>query len=745
MANIIQDKLAKLRRKLTGWLLVHGLGRWLVTGLVVVACSIILDRIFKMDLAQRSIVLLAMTGTGIAYFYWLVVRRLMKRAGDDALILEVEKKHPDLRENLISSWQLARQSIRGELAIAGTSESMAQATIASGLTKAESIDFIAALDHKEHTKDWTVLGAGLFVAFLLCIGIWQTSFLRTWFQRNVLLANVSWPQSTYLEIVGAKEGRLLIPRGADHRQLVLVTENSAVREVKITLELDLPANRNVQQMRSTGRLSGREYASVIYNVSSPFRMRAIGGDDVTDWVEVDLVEPPTVMEMKLTARLPSYTQVEVLELSGSGPHTILDGSSLDLEVDVNKPLQQALLKRGPASSENETETYPLEQLSQDKFGLRLNSDQLRGGEYSLVLIDESGLQNVRPTKFSVTLKEDQPPRLRASLLGISGMVVPQASLPTSYHAVDEYGLQRLYFETRWTAGQAEGAEESPPAQREVTITEFPTNATLTREVKDYAVLDLRPLQLQPGGSLRFCVAAADIFPQPVGIGRSQEFLLRVVTNEELRADLLRREIEQRKAFEQAYERQMELSAELQMIAMKRPADRQSPEQFRNQLELELIALVRNQKGIGTWIAQVADRFEEFLVEIKNNRLDEAETELFPGQSTESRFDAGIIQPIRRLDQELITLATRNMDHCRTLLTSNAQLLEATEQTAVIHQEILAEMRKILNAMNDSENFQEIINDLLRIKDEQQGLINEIEKQSKSKDIFDQPDDDIFDK
>jgi hypothetical protein len=745
MTDTIQQKLSELRRQLTGWLVVHGLGRWLVTGLIVVGCSILLDRIFKMDIAQRSIVLVAMLATAAGYFFWLVLRPLFKKAPDDALILEVEKKYPELRENLISSWQLARQAGTQEWAITGTSETMAQATIASGISKAGKIDFGATLDRREHAKDWALLGLGLLLTAGLLVGIGASSFLHTWFRRNILLTNDSWPQATYLEFIGLKDGKLLIPRGADHRQFVNVSEDSSDRDVKVTLELDLPGGRNLQTMKPTGKLGGREHVSLLYNVSSEFRLRALGGDDTTDWVEVELVEPPAILELKMHAILPEYTGISQMELAGFGPHAVLRGSSLDIEIAVNKSLQAAKLQSETQSNDMNPVAFEFKPVSEGRLGLRLNSEQLVGGEYSIVLVDQSGLENVRPTNFEVTIKEDQPPKVRASLLGISGIVVPQASLPTSYHAADEYGLARLYFETRWASSETDEAGEAKPIEKEMTIAAFGSTESTTREVKDVAVLDLRPLQLQPGMSFRFSTVAADSNPKTPGIGKSQEFLLRVVSNEELRADLLRREIEQRKAFEQAYEKQMELASELQLLVVKKRAEDQTPEQVLARREQELIALVRNQKGIGTGIAQVADRFEEFLVEIKNNRLDEAENELFPGQTIESRFDGAIIQPIRKLDQELVALATRNIDNCRAVMDRDAELTQSAAQTGEIQQQILTEMRKILSAMSDSENFQEIINDLLRIKDDSQGLKREIKKQSKPEEIFDDPNADIFDK
>ena len=47
----IADRLNELRRRLTTWVLIKGLSRWLMLVLAVVAFDILLDRMFKMDFA----------------------------------------------------------------------------------------------------------------------------------------------------------------------------------------------------------------------------------------------------------------------------------------------------------------------------------------------------------------------------------------------------------------------------------------------------------------------------------------------------------------------------------------------------------------------------------------------------------------------------------------------------------------------------------------------------------------------
>ncbi len=739
-SKVVLKKLRHLRRKLTGWILVQGVGKWLIALLAVLAFDMLLDRVFKMDYAQRLIMLVVMAGLAIAYFVWRVIRPLSSRPNDDALIYQVEAKNPELKENLISSWQLSREK---DLASQGVSKELVEATIRSGIEKANQLNFGKALDVGQNRKNWLTLIAAIAATVLLGVGVAKTEFLSTWFNRNIMLLNDQWPQGTYLEIAGAKDGKLTLPRGADHRQVVTITEESTTQDVTVSIEVDNPGGRTVHQMKSTGKLDGREQVFVFHNVSSPFRFRASGGDDVTEWVDVKLVEPPSVIELAMQTFPPAYTGVSSVELTGNGPHAVLTGSGLQVGITANKSLSRAALKLGD-------ETLEMQQIAEadadaegadasKRYQLNIPAGELSGGEYEFQLIDQSGLANSRPSKFTVTIREDQPPKVRANLLGISGLVVPRAILPTQYSAADEFGLTQLSFDCHWKLG----SEDAESVDQEMIFADF-TNGTggesepngPIKSVKDVAALDLLPLGLEPGTSFRFSVNAADSKPGTPGIGRSQEFLLRVVSDDELRSDLLRREIEQRKAFEQAYEVQMELATEIQAIAVREPDAGVTTEQFLAQQESDLITLVQSQKSIGTAIDRVADRFEEFLVEVKNNRLDEAENETFPEKRIERRFDEGIIQPIRKLDAELISIATRNLDNCRRSVNNAGELNEAVAQTKLIHDGIQDEMKRILDAMNDSENFQEIINDFLEIKEASIGIRKDIEKELKPKNIFD---------
>ena len=124
-----------------------------------------------------------------------------------------------------------------------------------------------------------------------------------------------------------------------------------------------------------------------------------------------LVEPPNIIELKVKGLLPEYTGVDEIEYTGNGPHAILAGSKLKVDIKTNKPLAKAALKLGD-------EVFAMTQSGDDQtFSLTIPSGEgeLAGGEYEFDLVDPEGIPGSRRSKFKVAIKEDEPPRVRATL------------------------------------------------------------------------------------------------------------------------------------------------------------------------------------------------------------------------------------------------------------------------------------------------------------------------------------------
>ncbi len=729
----IATRLRELRGALKRWVLVKGTSRWLLLVLAILATDILLDRYFKMDFAQRLIMLAVMVSLAGGLFYWRVIHPLLRRITDDALLHEIEARYPQLKHNLISGAQLARDA---DLEAKGVSAELARTTIDRSIELARQMEFVETINQNKLAKNSVLLGVGLLLGGALALGVFQSDFLRIWFNRNVLLSDDQWPQATYLEIVGAKDGTLVLPRGTDHRLTVRVIEPSRVSDVDVTVEIDGSAGQSTHQMTPTGKLDGREHLFVMHNVSSELTLRARGGDDVTPDVAIKLVEPPAILDLQMWAVLPDYTKMPNQKLEGPGPHSIPAGGRIRGTAKVNKTLQTISVVSESVSVDLKPTGQPL------VYDLNLpdGNDELAGGQYEFQLVDETGLGSIRPGKFAVSIKQDSPPKVFASLLGISGLAVPRARVPVSFNVIDEYGLRDVSFHTNWKNAEQEN-ESGTAGKRDLPIAKFTTSEDAVRQQQDVTVLDLEPFDLSVGTSFRLLVRSTDSRPSEPNSADSAEFLLRIVSEEELRADLLRREIEQRQAFGQAYEAQLELMTELQALAATRPSNQ--AEQFETDQQSRMIAVARDQKLIGTSLDAIGNRFEEFLVEAQNNRLDEDEQNLAGLQTIADRFENRIIRPIRALDEEWIAMANRNLDNCRRLLHRPDELSTAVGQTTEIHQRILEEMKQIMDAMVDSENFQEVVNRLLEIKRGENQIKEEIRKrQPDENEIFDE--EDIFD-
>ncbi|MEM7457331.1 MAG: hypothetical protein AAF456_23550 [Planctomycetota bacterium] len=464
----IASRLGRLRRKLTAWIVVHGLARWFVIVFAMLGVDMLIDRLFKMDHAQRLIMLVAMAAIAIYFFVRKLIVPLMTRPGDDALILAVESRNPETEESLISSYQLARQRRKDprNYESTGASPALTEATIAHGAKVAEGVDFSSALDKSGNAKSWVMFVAGLLLTAGLAWGVMNNSFMQTWFNRNVLLGDDQWPQRTYLEIVGAEDGRISLPVGANHLQLVRVTEDSLRSDVKVTLEIETTGTTTRHSMQTNGKLDGREHEFSFY--PSAGRMRATGGDDVTDWVEIDLVQPPTIDDLVITEHLPEYTGLEPRALVGTGQHNVLAGSRLSVSINANKPLQSCEVVLG-------SESFPLTPVagSSTEFSIRLPVDDtqpIAGGQYEFQMVDTTGLANQRTSRFSIAIKDDQPPKIRAEKDGVGNKVVPEAVIPIAYAAADEYGLTRIYYDCHWTASDA--AEEADQTGMEIDVADF---------------------------------------------------------------------------------------------------------------------------------------------------------------------------------------------------------------------------------------------------------------------------------
>ena len=707
---LVVSRLHALRRQIAAWFWVEGLSRVLWTALAVFAIDMGIDWFFRMDVPQRGVMLLIMAGLIGAVAWRRLARPLSAQLSDDALALQVEDRNKLLGQGMISALQLARIEDHAQR---GMSPAMVRQTVISGAQAAAGVDFGRVLDRREFRINAAILATAVLLLLAGAVGVARSAPLAIWFNRNLLLGDKVWPQKTYLVVKRAENGTVKFPRGEDWTQVVEVTPDSEVVPESVFIDFRRTRARNSQAMKKSG---DRQFEAVFGNVIEPFEFRARGGDAFTPWIRVELVEQPAVEELHLEVTPPKYTGEGKQELAaGKGPYFVLQGTSLALSATANKPLVRAELVI-------EGKPLPLALARGAKeFSGTVSPAQLVAGQYVIELEDTEGLTSRRPTTFGLRLRADREPRVRAKLVGVSGMVVPQARVPLECRVTDDYAVTNVEVSYVWrdemTQQPNQGTVELPAAK----------DALRTRELAFSDAIDLAALKLPTGTSLNFHIAARDNDDvKGPNVGKSSDFLLRIVTEEELRTDLLRREKEQRQELERLLKQQEDLLTDCQALQAGLTDAALAGEQ-----KDQLMQYQRRQKVIGTNVGAIAERLTGIVTEVLNNRLED------PSGRLEKRLREDIIQPLSEIAELAVPDAVQQLDRTRRQAAEIAPRNEALVTAVTRQKEIADVMREILKHMVKAEGYQEAVNLLYEIQKTQQDVYDRTvkEKQERIKGII----------
>jgi hypothetical protein len=703
----VVHRLGQLRRYLALWFWFDGLAKvfWAAIGLLLV--DLVLDWFFRMDKPQRA-VMLALMAAVLAY---VAYRRLMlplsASISDDALVLEVERRNPDLCQSVISALQFSRME---DLDRRGYSPVMVRQTVQRGATASADVNFNAVLDDRELRLNGILLFFAVLLLGAVAVGAFVHPLVKIWANRNLLLGDAVWPQKTYLRIEREKDGKVVFPRGEDWTQLVTVLDEEPYKSQVI------PANVYIDFRRARGRATQTmkrkegtppqgtkaEFEAVFASVIESFEFRARGGDAYTPWIRVELVEQPAINDLQLEVIPPAYTQQSPQPLpAGRGPYFILKGSTLKLAGTANKELVRAEIR-------HDGKSQPLEIQDGLKVSGELKPDDIAATQYVIDLEDTLKLTSRRPTTFGLRIRADREPRVRVRLIGVSGMVVPQARIPFSCRVSDDFGITDLQAHFQWRGDDPQNPDGKGDFQFESIK---PNLGKIELALDD--VLELEPHKIPTGTGLTFHFAAPDNdnISGP-NLGRSSDFLLRVVTEEELRTDLLRREKEQRQEFERLVKGEEDLLTDAKALEA---ATREAATLTQEQKDL-LMQMQKKQKVFGTNTGAIAERMTSIAIEVDNNRLEEADGKL------KSRLQE-IIKPLRELSDTDMPEVVQSLDQIRRQANLLAERNKAIADSLAQQEQTIEKMKRVLALMVKSEGYQEAVNLLYEIQKAEQNVFD----------------------
>ena len=279
-------------------------------------------------------------------------------------------------------------------------------------------------------------------------------------------------------------------------------------------------------------------------------------------------------------------------------------------------------------------------------------------------------------------------------------------------------------------------DKTPPERRIL-----PKNVSGRRELSELGNFDLsetdeatqrRLVELQPGQQLTLSVKARDAYDlqeQP-HVGSSQRFLLDVVTKSELRALLEKRELSLRQRFEAIYEKMLSTSDLLGRIEAtpsgteEQPIDEAELTRRHDRDLLRIAGALQNVTQLAYETIGVADGFDTIVDELVNNRVDTEELK--------QRLEQGISEPLREIGSTLMPTLEQQLDELQTAFKA-AENKQGRLTASVQQAEKVAEaMKEVLDRMLELESYNELVELLRGIVDEQKQLQEKTKHQRREK-------------
>ena len=673
VAAALRAVAGRLRR----YALIEGVAR--VVGFLVLAASIQL----AFDYGARGLrwsmraSLLGLIVVGAVWFVWRrIVAPLRRRISLADVANLVERRFPTLGSSLISAVRFSEGQVGP---VESNSPELVAAVIAQADRRAAGVSFDAVLEPRRARR----CGFGLVAALALVVGMTAMApeMMALWFQRNVLLQNVDWPKRTHLVV--ELDGDELIGARGDDLVIQAYAQGDQPREVEFVYETE-SGLRGRETMVTVGSRDAYRYRYTFKNAQEDFTFYLEGGDDVTEPVRARLLERPRVAASELTLTPPDYTRRPVERLGdGQRAAQVIPGTVVTLSVSTNKPVVSATLMAGD-------DEVTIAARDADRWVATFSPIETH--TYHFAIVDDVGLENRRPVRFSVRVVPDEPPRTHMKLVGAGEMITPEAILPIEVEYTDGYGLATAELVHRVSR---EGALEGL-----IPIPSFTAHATSFSTSVNWAVAEVAAAA---GESLTLLSRASD-FNAVTGPGRAEspQTVLRVVTREELLAELGRREQEYRMDFERLIDSQEQVRRGL-LTALGRFGSESDAEQ----LAADLAPMERRQRNIAGSVNVIRQQFEQILAELTVNQLDTQEERV--------RLDDGIIQPLTRLAKREQILAADTIRQWSREASNEIGSLVDPQQVA-----ILSQMRAVRDHMIEWEGYQEVINmlrDLIRLQRE----------------------------
>ena len=721
----IRAKLNSLKWSLRAHLFGNALV-WIILALVAgIFLTLGIDYALHMDRAQRGlIVLLALVG--IAYVVWRFgLRPLRVPMGEEELALVLENHYGALDDRLISTLQFAAH---GQTRL-GASEVLIKKVADQACELMENLEASGPVESKRTWKRMSIPAAALVI--LVLYSVCYSQVMGLWFQRNVLFADIAWPQETYLSIEGGREvdGKLLfrVVRGRS-LNITVKAHTGHVVPKEVTFHMDFPGLGTTGENVTGAGAGGNVYVKNFSNVAEPFEFYVTGNDDRTRDCYVKVVDPPELLDVRFTIDYPAYMNRPQGQIEFErGVLAVPPGSRVSLWGRANKPLKGARLLLDGKEVEKSLRLVSTDEKSERsaKTGLKGISGHFYLPERTkkssmklqFELTDTEGITNEHGATYAIRIDLDRPPSVSMNRTGVRADVTSRALIPLIIQGHDDCGVAGFNV-CVVTVLHSKTTTAPASAMKKIPVPNVP-DAPFLREVRVTYELDLEPMKLKVGSLVRIHTVVRDTMPESFGGPNTSKSLVqafKIVSEEELMTELVRIQREISQEFIGTVMLQGQVKDKVRATG-----DRLISTGLDAEVRRGLSVAGMAQRQIAAQCATAAQKLSDVLDEMNYNRVG--------SQAEKLRLSGKIIQPLLEISKKpMINLGAELTRASKE--TGAATVGQITTDATKTLDGFYTELEKILEEMQQGIRRQELENHLKEIIEAGTRILEEIRKEAK---------------
>lgn len=689
--KLIHTALSKARDHLKTHLFFKGLLQLITLSLVILLLGILiyvsLPPSFHLNLFFDILAIIA--------FLFVLMRFLVipawKKPSDDSVALTLERKFPDLNDNLINAVQLSRELKKGPQ---GISADLIRRLITITEEQVRKLNIREITDKTDLRKYAKYCGVGIVI--LMALTLWRPDILK----------------DTVRNFLHPSEGAAFARR----LNLEIEPKNATVlrgKSLKITARSPLEVWKEVQlsykfekepwkQIKMDNIEAKKVFQHEMKSLNHPFQYKVLAENFSSEIYQVQIADPPEIGDITFTYQYPQYTRIEPKTVTNSdGNLEGIKGTHVHLVFKADKKITKARIVTDDALE------IPL-QIKEDRQ-LEGNLIIMKTQTYHVEVIDSEGFQNQDPIEYQITSHPDEYPTIEILKPGQNLTVGSRDDVELAFSTKDDFGLNAIYLVFHTQGGE-----------NRVLIKKFSSNEG--RQYMDKFIWHLSNYSLQPGQVINYHLEVEDndTISGPKK-GTSATYSLEIYSEEKRHQDLVKAQEDIHRKLLDLLADQLEaqaLTEEMRTELQENPDANLAPQDLQQGLQA--------QEAISEKSQDLTNDLKDILNQMARDPLSNLADYMELNQISENLEN---LRTSKMADaQESLKTATRSP--------FRSEKQEALDRTAEKQEEIASELEK-LAAFSDNllkkERMQDVVKAGEKLTKSQEQLLRDLEKLAQTRD------------